>query len=401
MPHFAYTAIDARGRRYQDAASAETVAALEASLQTQGAWLLKAASSERKSRGGAPARSGASAKRWDLVNFYTQLALLLEAGVTLSSALDKLAKDLGEAKLGPVARHLAASVEAGSPLPKAMARYPKIFSPQAIALVEAGEASGKLPECIRRIAANLEWIDGLVASARQALVYPLAVSAAALGLVALLFTVVVPRFDALFQQLSVPMPWITRAVLGASEVFLATWRVWAVAAIAAPLLLALPRRVPALGRLKDRVFLALPFFGEVSRSLALSHFCVALEMLTRSGIPLARSLELSARQSPNSLVAAGSRAAAQGVTEGRAMSEELARHPVFTQTFVTMAQTGERSGQLDTAMAQLGAYYNTIVPRRIKAFFSVFEPALILALTAAVGIVALALVLPILQLWNF
>lgn len=83
------------------------------------------------------------------------------------------------------------------------------------------------------------------------------------------------------------------------------------------------------------------------------------------------------------------------------MSEALSEHKVFTQTFITMAQTGEKSGQLDTTLAKVGSYYNMIMPRKIKAFFSIFEPLIIITLTSVVGTVALALILPILQLWNF
>ena len=402
MPLFNYTAIDPRGRQFTDVQTAENVSALESILQAQGSWLVKARVAKQATTTANRRKAGSSvkAKRWELINFYTQLALLLNAGVTLSRSLTKLADDLDESKLGPVVRSLALSVEAGTPLPQAMAQFPKTFSNQAVALIEAGEASGNLPESFTTLSSNLEWLDGLVASARQALIYPMAICAAAVGLVVLLFTVVVPRFEEIFKQLSTPLPQITKVVLGLSEFFASTWYVWVVFGICLPLLLSLPGRFQKIAVLKDKAMLKVPFLGDLARCLALSQFSITLEMLIRAGIPLARALELCARQSANSLVAQASSAARSAVNEGRPMSEELAKHSIFTQTFITMAQTGEKSGQLDTTLKKVGEYYNTIVPRKIKAFFAFFEPAIIITLTSVVGTVALALVLPITQLWN-
>lgn len=403
MPTFEYTAIDQQGQRISSTRFAETLAQLEASIAEQGAWLVKAKQSSRigVARGSRlrPSRH-AKAKRWDLINFYTQLDLLLQAGITLPAALHRLAQDLEDNRLGPVARRLSERVEAGTALPKAMMDFPRVFSSETIALIEAGEASGNLPESFAALAKNLEWRDGLIASARQAMIYPSAVLLAAGALVCLLMSVVVPRFRSLFVELDVELPAITRYVIATRDFIVSTWYLWAPFLVLAPLFLAAAQKAKGLALLRDRAVLSLPFFGEISRSLALSQFCVSLEALIRAGIPLARALELCSRQSRNSLIALAITRARQAVLEGKAMSEELAKHPIFTQTFLTMAQTGERSGQLDHAMSKVAEYYNTIVPRKIKAFFTFFEPAVILSLTGVVGAVALSLVLPIMSLWS-
>lgn len=402
MPTYSYTAIDPRGRQFTDSLAADSVSALESVLQAQGSWLVKArvAKAGSSSGSGKKAHANAKIKRWDLINLYTQLSLLLNAGVTLAQALAKLADDLEDSKLGPIVRSLAYSVEAGTPLPQALAQFPKAFSNQAVALVEAGEASGQLPESFTKLASNLEWYDGLVATARQALIYPMLICSAAVGLVVLLFTFVVPRFQEIFSQINTPLPQITLVVLSISEFFATYWYLWVGVALAAPVLLALPGKFEKAAIFKDSAMLKIPFLGELAQCLAISQFATTLEMLIRSGIPLARALELCARQSANSLVARASLAAKSAVNEGRPMSEELSKHSVFTQTFITMAQTGEKSGQLDTTLNKVGAYYNLIVPRKIKAFFSFFEPAIIVSLIGVVATVALALVLPIMSIWD-
>lgn len=402
MPRFNFTAIDSQGRRFNETRGAADLAALESDLQNAGAWLLKAKATQN-AKAASTKRSAnprAKAKRWDLINFYTLLSLLLKAGITLPVALNKLANDMAEEKLGPVAAQLARQVETGHAMSEAMTAFPRLFNRQATALVEAGEASGNLPESLEALGSNLEWIDGLVASARQALIYPLAISGASIGLVTLLFTVVVPRFQTVFAQVGSDLPAITQAILSLSDFMLGTWYYWVALAAFFPVLFTISKKIPAVALFKDRIFLAFPFFGDITRSLALSQFSSTLSMLIRSGIPLARALNLCSRQAGNSLLQNAASASEKAVIEGRPLSDELAQHKLFTQTFNTMIQTGENTGNLPMALEQLCSYYNTTVPRKIKAFFGIFEPFLIISLTAVVGVVALSLILPIMQLWD-
>lgn len=402
MPVFSYTAIDPQGRQFTDTQPADSVGALEAVLQAKGAWLVKARAAKVGSTpsNGKKIHSRTKIARWDLINLYTQLSLLLNAGVTLAQALSKLSEDLEGTKLGPIVRNLAYEVESGTPLPQALAKFPRAFSNQAIALIEAGEASGKLPESLSKLSANLEWTDGLVATARQALIYPLLICSAAVGLVVLLFTFVVPRFEEIFNQINTPLPQITLIVLAISEFFAAYWYIWGSFVFCIPILLGLPGKFQQAAVFRDKAMLKVPFLGELAQCLAISQFSATLEMLIKSGIPLAKALELCARQSTNSLITIASNAARAAVNEGRPMSDELSQHSIFTQTFITMAQTGEKSGQLDTTLKKVGDYYNMIVPRKIKAFFSFFEPTIILSLIVVVATVAIALVLPIMSIWD-
>lgn len=402
MPVFSYTAIDPKGRQFTDTQLADSVGALESILQGQGSWLVKARAAKQGTQPKSARKAYAKVKvgRWDLINLYTQLSLLLSAGVTLAQSLGKLADDLKETKLGPIVRSLAYEVEAGTPLPQALAQFPRAFSNQAIALIEAGEASGQLPESFTKLSANLEWADGLVSTARQALIYPMLICSAAVGLVVLLFTFVVPRFQEIFSQINTPLPQVTLVVLAISELFASYWYIWGTFVLCIPVLLSLPGKFQKAAVIKDKLMLKVPFLGELAQCLAISQFSTTLEMLIKSGIPLARALELCARQSGNSLIAIASNAAQAAVNEGRPMSDELSKHSIFTQTFITMAQTGEKSGQLDTTLRKVGDYYNMIVPRKIKAFFSFFEPAIILSLIVVVATVALALVLPIMSIWD-
>jgi type II secretory pathway component PulF len=144
----------------------------------------------------------------------------------------------------------------------------------------------------------------------------------------------------------------------------------------------------------------LPVFGSLVSMFGLSRFAHNLGMLYKSGIPLLRGLEICQKLVGNRAIEKAIKAVRTGVTEGTPMSRCLAQHDVFPATVVTMISTGETSGTLDFSLQSVADYYNKIIPRRIKIVFAIFDPAMMLSLIAVVGFVALAVILPILQLWN-
>jgi type IV pilus assembly protein PilC len=400
MSLFHYRAYNATGETITGALEAESVPALEARLRTTGSWLLDA-----RTEGQAVVRAGSAVsrlavRRRDVIVFFVQMSLLLRAGITLPNALARLAEDFEDTVLGKVIGGLAEQVSIGVSLHAAMETYPRVFSRQIIAMVQAGEVSGQMPEVFKSLSDYYEWFDGLMAEIRQALIYPVIVVFAATGLVVLLFTFVVPRFVALLTDLSLQVPTITRVVMGISDVLVGGWPWFLGAAIAAPIILRIALRDPGFGRAFDRKLMELPVFGQLVTMFGLSRFANNLGMLYRSGVPLLKGLEICQKLVGNRAIEFALEDVRRGVLEGTPMSKSLAKHDVFPSTLVTMIATGESSGNLDEALAGVAQYYNAIIPRRIKVVFAIFNPAVMLTLIGVVGVVALAVVLPILQLWQ-
>lgn len=400
MSLFHYRAYNAVGETITGSLEAESVPALEARLRTAGNWLL-----EVRTEGQAVARAEAtvsriSVRRRDVIVFFVQMSLLLRAGITLPNALARLAEDFEDTVLGKVVAGLAEQVSIGVTLHAAMQTFPRVFSRQVVAMVQAGEVSGQMPEVFRSLSDYYEWFDGLMAEIRQALIYPIIIICAASGLVILLFTFVVPRFVTLLTDLSLQVPTITRVVMAISGVLVQGWPWILGAAIAAPIALRLALRYPAFGRAFDRKLMDLPVFGSLVAMFGLSRFANNLGMLYRSGVPLLKGLEICQKLVGNRAIEFALEEVRRGVLEGTPMSKSLARHDVFPSTLVTMIATGESSGNLDEALSGVAQYYNAIIPRRIKVVFAIFNPAVMLTLIGVVGTVALAVVLPILQLWQ-
>jgi type IV pilus assembly protein PilC len=340
------------------------------------------------------------AKRRDVIAFFIQMSLLLRAGITLPHGLERMTEDFKGTRMGAVSAGLSEQVSVGTPLNRAMATFPRVFSKQVLAMVQAGEVSGRLPEVFQSLSAYFEWMDGLVAEVRQALIYPVIVLMAASALVAMLFTFIVPKFVGLLNDLSLEIPLLTRVVMGISDFFVHFWPLIFGAAIAVPIALKFALRVPAFGRIFDRKLMDIPVFGSLVSMFGVSRFAQNLAMLYRSGIALLNGLEICRGLVGNRAIEFALEDVRQTVLEGTPMSKGMSKHDVFPSTLVTMVATGEASGTLDEALQGVADYYNTLIPRRIKAVFAIFNPAVMLALIGVVGVVALAVILPILQLWQ-
>jgi type IV pilus assembly protein PilC len=397
MSVYSYRAYDSAGRLTSGSLEADSLATLERRLRAAGIWMLEATEGRLERREEV---SRLRLGRADLIGIFVQLTLLLRAGITLPNALQRLSQDNAGTKTGTVLASLLEQVSIGVPLHRAMGAYPRVFTPEITAVIEAGEISGQLPEVFASLQAYFEWCDQLVADVRQALMYPVIVLVAASGLVLMLFTLVVPKFVSLLTELSLEVPPLTRVVMAISQVLVHGWPVLLGAAVAVPFLIRYALRNPQVATWVDRKKMDLPVFGSLVSMIALSRFSHNLALLYRAGIPLLRGIEICQHLVGNRALAAALADAHRGVLEGKPLSRCLAAHEVFPQTLVTMIATGETSGTLDIALEGVADYYNKIIPRRIKVVFAIFNPAMMLSLIAVVGLVALAVILPILQLWN-
>ena len=397
MSVYHYSAYDAAGKTVTGSLEADSIGSVEARLRSAGIWLMEAKEGAAFSqvRG-----SRLKVSRSELINYFVQMSLLLRAGITMPNALARLAADFEDTKFGRVLATLREKVTTGVPLHQAMAEFPKIFSPEVTAIIQAGEISGKMPEVFESLSAYFEWIDQLVGDVRQALIYPLMVIGASSGLVLLLFTFVVPKFVSLLTDLNLKVPMLTRVVMAISNTLIHYWPLLLAVAVGAPIFFKMAMRSKSFACAFDRRMMHLPIFGSLIGMFALSRFTHNLAMLYKAGIPLLRGLEICRNLVGNRAIEQALDDVRRGVLEGTPLSKGMAAHDVFPQTLVTMISTGETSGTLDFALQSVSDYYNKIIPRRIKIVFAIFDPVMMLSLIAVVGVVALAVILPILQLWD-
>jgi type IV pilus assembly protein PilC len=339
-------------------------------------------------------------QRRELIDFCTVLTVQVREGVPLVQALEATGEDCKDPQFREVITGLQTQIESGMEFHDALQHFPGVFTTHFVSVVRAGVTTGKLPETLKDLREYLEWVEQVVGDVRQAALYPAIVMTVVAGFTGFLFTFIIPKFATLLDKLHVQRPLITQIVMGAGNFAAATWWIWVPAFLTLVIGIPLGRRFsPRFALILDRMKLRMPVFGPLNLMLALSRFSHNLAILYQSGIPILEALrQCQQGLIGNKYVEQAVGRVAEDVKTGSTISEALARQPVFSSMLVRMVSLGETTGHLDTTLVTVAEYYSEIIPRRIKALFSVIEPAIMLFIIFLVGIVALAIYLPILSL---
>ncbi len=397
MANYQYRAIDAEGKPAEGQMTALDLSQLEQRLQDMGLWLVQALEAKPK----PSARSGKLGKvnSRDLLEFSTHMFTLLDAGISLSQAVHNLSKESPNLQLRATLHHIFQQVEAGSPLHTAMSQFPTIFPPQVTNLVQAGEESDTLADTFRELERYLDWSDQIRGDIRQATIYPSIVIIAVTGLLILLFTFVIPRFVPILLDLKVPLPFITEAVISVSETMVNNWYIWMPVLFLTPLTWWVGKHyIPGFSLWRDGMILQLPIIGELLQMLALSKFVQNFSVLYRAGIPVLQCLDLCRGIVGNQVVSNALKSVQRNIAEGSTINESLQKHTIFPPMMIQMISVGETTGSLPKTLMNVANYYNREIPRRVKKVFAIFEPIITLGLISIVGIVALALFMPMMSL---
>ncbi|MBA3611498.1 MAG: type II secretion system F family protein [Nitrospirales bacterium] len=398
MANFQYRAIDANGRPVEGEMTAPDLFHLERQLQDLGLWLVRTLESKPKSLARTTQKRGRVKPR-DLMEFSTHMFTLLEAGIPLTQALKSLSIETPNLHLRATLQAIFQQVEAGNTLHDAMKQHPRTFPPQITNLVHAGEDSGTLTDTFKELERYLDWLDQIRGDVRQATIYPSIVIVAVMGLLVLLFTFVIPRFVPILEGLHVPLPTITIIVITLSEFFVGSWWLWSAFLLLGPMVWVVGRKyLPGFVHWRDRMILQLPVLGELIRMLTISKFVQNFAVLYRAGIPVLQSLQLCQGLVGNSVMERALQDTQRAVSEGSTINESLSRHPVFPPMVIQMISVGEATGTLPNTLMNVANYYNREIPRRIKKVFGILEPVITLVLIGIVGIVALALFMPMMSL---
>ncbi len=321
MLNYAYRAIDRDGNGVAGTLAAVDEQSLAEKLQTIGYWLVEAKTCKPDE-----VREVSRVKRADLAELFSNLAVLLDAGLSIVSALRTLEVESEEDGLKRVLTDVRLNVETGTSLGEALARHPKIFDEQIRNTIAAGEYGGNLGESLREIARYLEWLGRLVADVKQASTYPIVVLCVLVAFMMLLFGFVVPKFAAILTELGLELPLVTRIVIGiggfAQNYGLVTLAGIVLAFVGVRTAL---HRVPTLAFAFDRLKLRMPVFGRLNRMICLSRLTHQLGLLLKSGVPITDALGLCQHSLGNRVYGELVGAALNVVLQGGVLSTAWAR----------------------------------------------------------------------------
>lgn len=395
MSEFRYSALTSQGTTITGVLQADTSDHLDQVLLQQGLVLL---GSKRTFTllNGAWSPANRSARR-HLRSFTQHMATSLGAGVPAVTAL----RDYEAECRGPFGDLMAAlrtDVTSGSQLDEAFARHPHVFSPVYLALVTAGQNSGGLDRAFEDLVAYLEWQDDLRGQTTQAMIYPLMLLTAIIGLFLLMILFVMPRFEGLFTTTGLKLPAVTLAMLAAGR-FAGHWW-WAVlgAAGLAAVGLRLAAGTPRGALARDRMLLGMPIIGTFVRKLALSRFAKTFAMIFASGVDLLRLLDLLRGVVGNQVMADQLGRIRRQVASGMSLTEAFATADVFPPLIQRMIAVGERTGSLDRVLLLVSRQLDKELPRDLKRTFTLFEGLVLVLLGAMVCVAALSMLMPIMSI---
>jgi MSHA biogenesis protein MshG len=332
------------------------------------------------------------------VNIFTrQLAALQKAGIPLLLSLRTLGAEAGNKNFQDIIVQIGRDIEAGLTLSSAMEKYPAVFGSLYIAAMRAAEASGTLSETLERLAQLGDYEEKINLRIKAATRYPIFVIIAIVIGFFVLTTLVVPRFAKIYGQFNTALPLPTRMLLWLNYAITHYW--WLMAIMAAGGFYGLNKFIQTKkGRvLWDRIKLKIPVFGPLTLKLSMSRFSRVSGELLKSGVGLFEVLELAAEGAGNVVIAREIKGIKQGVAEGKGLSEPMKASGFFPSIVVQMVAVGEQSGKLDELLIHVSDYYDSQVEYTVENLTSLIEPLLIFVLGCAVLFMALGIFLP---MWN-
>ena len=405
MPAYAFEALDAEGTTQKGVVEADTAKAARSLLRNRALVPLEVRPVA------APAEAGdgagfASRPLWQrpvfsatgLAIWTRQLAGLVGSGLTLERALTALADEAENERQHHLVAALRAEVNAGSSFAKALARFPREFAEIYVAVVGAGEQSGHLGAVLERLADDLEERQALNAKLLAATLYPAIVTAAAIVIVLLLMTYVVPQVANVFAGTKHALPLLTTVMLAVSA-FVRSWGLAVlVALVAAFVALRLALRSPAFRERFDAGWLTLPLVGRLSRGYNAARFAGTLAMLAGAGVPILKALQAAAETLGNRAMRSDAMDALVLVREGAPLATALAQKKRFPGLLGMFARLGEQTGQLPSMLQRAANQLSAEVQRRALQLATLLEPLLIIGMGLIVMLIVLAVLLPIIQL---
>jgi type IV pilus assembly protein PilC len=337
----------------------------------------------------------------DLVTFTRLFATMIDAGLPLVQCLEILSSQQQNKYFAGVLKDIKNAVEGGSSFSESLRRHPKVFDELFVNLVHAGEVGGILDSILNRLSVYLEKRQKLIRQVRGALVYPSIVIVIAGGVMTVLLTFVIPAFENMFKDFGggkEALPALTQMVVGVSHGFITFLPYLIVLGIGVSVGLAYLYRTPRGKRFAHLMILRVPIVGDVLRKIAVARFTRTLGTLLQSGVPILDALEICAKTSGNVVLESGIMSVRQAISEGKNMAEPLTETRIFPDMVVQMIAVGEQTGALDQMLNKIADFYEEETDIAVAAMTSALEPIMMVGVGGMVGVVLVAMYLPIFSL---
>tara|TARA_E500000331_G_scaffold166859_1_gene161543 strand:- start:125 stop:1264 length:1140 start_codon:yes stop_codon:yes gene_type:complete len=338
----------------------------------------------------------------DLLIFFRQLAVIIQSGVPLAQGIELLSENTKNEKFASLQLQISFRLQSGEELSNCLKKYPKVFAPITVGLIEAGEAGGILDKVLDRIALLIEQQAKIKSQIKGALTYPVIILVLAISVSLGLLIFIVPTFDKMFKDMGAELPGLTEFMLTLSRLVTSLQFF-----IFTPILIFLAAFIfkkyyeTKSGRFTvDSFTLKIPLFGSLLLRSEVASLCDTLSTLIDSGIPLVDAIERCISASGNERVRRCLKVAIQSVKEGQELSASIDSYNVFPKLVKSMLKIGEETGKLGFMTDNLANFYKREVEEAVTSLTQAMEPIVIIVVAGIVGTIVVALYLPMFKIIN-
>ena len=396
MPEFSYIARTPEGERVTGAITAGTEREVLSTLAGRSLFPIEVQADSPITAPSKVRRVPAQLR----ATMYSQLADLLRSGVPLLRSISVLMRQTTHSGLKEVLGEVQRHVEDGSTLSEAMSRYPRVFGEMAISMIRAGGEGGFLEEALTRVADFTEAQDDLKKRTSGALAYPAFLGVVGTLVIVVLMVFFVPKFENLFENLRDrgELPALTEILLNTSNLMWAYGVYVLVAMIVGGYFLVRWLKTDRGRLLMDRFRIKLPIVGKVFLSLAVARFCRVLGTLLHNGVPIVRSLEISADAAGNRVLGLAILEASENISAGESLAGPLQQCGHFPPMVVEMVAVAEESNTLENVLLDISDSLERRTWRQLDIAVRLIEPLMLLMLASVVLVLVIALLLPVLKM---
>jgi len=330
-------------------------------------------------------------KPMEIIMFSRQLALLLESGTDVVTALELLEAQSENKALRKILAKVVSDVRGGLPLSEALSQHRRVFSSLYHRLVAVGERTGTLEVVLRRAADYMERAYVTRKSVKNALTYPAVVVCVAVGVIGIIVFYVLPSFTGLYESFGAELPLATRMLIAFTD-WTQAYGMYVVIALAIIVVATfLYTRTPTGALQWARIMLTMPKIGRINLLNELSQCCRSLSLLYGSGLPLPDAMTLIVQGTGNKAIKQSYIDVQQAMIAGGGLSGPMRRDSLFLPLMVQMTAVGEQTGNLDHVLSTVAESYETESDEKTKALIAMITPTLTVIIGGIVGFIAVAM----------
>jgi len=397
---FAYRALDTDGHEREGTVEALSMDVAVSTLQRRNLIVSSIAPANQKSMLQMEIPFFKSVSNKEIVILSRQIATLFEAQVSALRVFRLLAAEVDNKHLAEILTQVADDLQGGSPISKALARHPRVFTAFYVNMVRSGEEAGKLSEIFGYLADYLDRTYEVMSKAQNALIYPAFVVMTFIVVMGLMMTLVIPHIASIITDSGQPIPIYTQIVIALSNFFVHFGFVIVLAALVGLFFSWRAIQTPSGAYFFDNLKLNVPYIGDLYKKLYLSRIADNFATMLVSGVPVVEAVDITASVVGSATYEGILRRTSEDVKGGASVSDALGKHAEIPGIMIAMIRVGEETGELGNILTTLAKFYRREVSTAVDTLVDLIEPLMIVFLGLGVGTLLASVLIPIYNLAN-